>query len=215
MIPEKSQHEQKSLEQKEHQLTQSGKRVEQAEDHHNLLKEKLSELEHSSQNTVMKAAELVKKKEELEIELAIKEDRKERLLAQKPYMTDMELALQMIDEVQASIDNIKKQLALLKMKIEAQNSKQKRLEEEIAKKQEELQSSSRNLQALTKKYSLLQSKLNAERKQFDLELRQQQLSSEKIQELKVGLIEHNNLWHIILTDKHPCLSLMKPKTCSN
>ena len=103
-------------------------------------------------------------------------------------MTDKELWLEMLNEVQFSIDDIEKYIALLTIKIEEQNVKEKHLKGEIAKKQEELESCSRYLLASRKKYSLLQSKLNAERKQFDLELRQQQQSSEKIQEeLKVGL----------------------------
>ena len=112
-------------------------------------------------------------------------------------MTDKELLLEMLNEVQLSIDDIEKHIALLKIKIEEQNVKEKELKEEIAKKQEELDSSSRYLQASRKKYSFLQSKLNAERKQFDFELRQQQQSSEKIQEeLKVH-VQHNHTSHVL------------------
>ena len=189
------QKEQRSLEEREQQLTDAENRVSQTEDQLKLLKEKLSQLELSSQSAALKTAELLKSKDELEIELAIKEERKERLLSQKPYMTDLELALQMIDEVQLSIEDIMKQIALLKMKIEAQNIKQNGLKEETAKKQKEVDSSERVLQASRKTYSLLRSKLNAERIVFDFKLRQQQLSSEKIQEeLKVGLIQHNDLY---------------------
>ena len=150
-------------------------------------------MKYSSQNVAAEVAVLVKKREELEIELGMKQKRKIRLSNQECHMTDKDLWLEMLNEVQLSIDDTEKHIALLKIKIEEQNMKEKELKEEIVKKQEELDSSSRYLQASRKKYSLLQSKLNAERKQFDLELRLQQQSSEKIQEeLKVGLILHNN-----------------------
>ena len=103
-------------------------------------------------------------------------------------MTDTELSLQLIDEVQASIDDLEKHIALLKMKIKEQNAKQERLKEDMAKKQKEVDESNRYLQASKTKCSLLRSKLNAERMEFDFKLRQQMQSSEKIQdELKVGL----------------------------
>ena len=162
------------------------KQVDQAENQHKQLTDKLSELQTSSHCVAMEAAELVKKGKELEIELAIKKDRKKRLLAQKPFMTDAGLLEQMIDEIQASIDGLEKHVALLKMKIEGQNAEEKKLKEEIAKKQKEVEGSNRSIQALKKKSSLLQSKLKAERMVFDFKLRQQLQSSEKIQEeLKV------------------------------
>ena len=149
----------------------------------------MSELQNSSQHVATEAAELVKTREELEIELAMKKKRKERLLAQKPFMTDTELVLQMMDEVQVSIDEMEKQIALLQMKVKEQKAKEETLKEDITKKQKEVDTSSRYLQASRKKCSLLQSKLKAERLEFDLKLRQQLVSSEKIQEeLKVGLI---------------------------
>ena len=167
------------------------KRVDKAENQHQQLTDKLSELQTSSQRVAMEAAELVKRKKDLEIELRIKKDRKERLLAQKPFITDVELLQQMIDEVQASVDGIEKHIALLKMKIEEQNAEEERLKEDIAKKQKEVEESNRSIQASKKKCSLLQSKLKAERMVFDFKLRQQLQSSEKIQEeLKVY---HNSL----------------------
>ena len=134
----------------------------------------------------MEAAELVKRRNELEMELAIKKERKEKLLAQKPFVTDMELWELMIDEVQDSVDGIKKHIALLKVKIEEQDAKGKKLKEDITKKEIEVEDSNRSIQASKEKYSLLQSELNAERMVFDFKLRQQLQSSEKIQEeLKV------------------------------
>ena len=94
------------------------KRVDQAENQHKQLTDKLSELHNSSQRVAMETAELVKRRDDFEIELAIKKDRKERLLAQKPFMTDTELLQQMIEEVQASIDSIEKHIALMKKRIE-------------------------------------------------------------------------------------------------
>ena len=176
------QEQQRSLEQKEHQLMETEKHIDQAEKQHNRLTEKLSELQHSSQRVVMEAAELVKKREELEIELTIKKNRKERLLAQKPFMTDKELLEQMIDEIQDSVDGIEKHIALLRMKIEEQNAEEEKLKEDIVKKQKELEESNRSIQASKKKYSLLHSKLKAERMVFDFKLRRQLQSSEKIQE---------------------------------
>ena len=162
------------------------KEVDQAEKQHKQLTDKLSKLQNSSQHVAMEAAELVKKRKELEIELAIKKDRKERLLAQKPFMRDTELLEQMIDEIQASVDGIEKHVALLNMKIEEQNAEEKKLREEIAKKQKEVEDSNQSIQASKKKCSLLQSKLKGERMVFDFKLRQQLQSSEKIQEeLKV------------------------------
>ena len=162
------------------------KRVDQAENQRRQLTDKLSELQSSSQRVATEATELVKKRKELEIELAIKRDRKERLLAQKPFMTDTDLLKQMIDEIQATVDGIEKHIALLKMKIEEQNAKEMKLKEDITKKQKELEDSARSIQASKKKYSLLQAKLKAERMVFDFKLRQQLQSSEKIQkELKV------------------------------
>ena len=180
------QHQQKSLEQKEQLLMERGKGLDQAESQHKLLEVKLSELQTSSQHVAMEAAQLVKTRQELEIELAAKKKRKERLLAQKPFMTDTELFLQMMDEAQASIDEIEKQIALLQLKIKEQKAKEESLKEDITKKQKELENSDRYLQASRKKCSLLQSKLKAERMEFDLTLRQQIVSSEKLQEeLKV------------------------------
>ena len=182
------QRQQNSLEQKEQLLTETGKRIDQAESQHKLLEVKLSELQNSSQLVAMEAAQLVKTREELEIELAAKKERKERLLAQKPFMTDTELFLQMMNEAQASIDEIKKQIALLQLKIKEQNAKEESLKEDITKKQKELENSDRYLQASRKKCSLLQSKLKAERMEFDLTLRQQLVSNEKLQEeLKVAV----------------------------
>ena len=57
----------RSLEQKEQQLTDKGKQIDQAENGQRLLKEKLSELKHSSQLASMEIVKLAKKKEELEI----------------------------------------------------------------------------------------------------------------------------------------------------
>ena len=171
------------------------KRVEQAENQQKQLTNKLSELQNSSQRVAMEAADLVKRRKDLEIELAIKKDRKERLLAQKPFMTDTELLEQMVDEIQASIDGIEKHVELLKMKIEEQNAEERKLKEDIAKKQKEVEESTRSIQASKKKCSLLQSKLKAERMVFDFKLRQQLQSSEKIQEeLKVWDIPHYNLY---------------------
>ena len=134
----------------------------------------------------METAGLVKRRKDLEIELAIKKDHKERLLSQKPFMTDTELLEQMINEVQASIDAIEKHIALLKMKIEERNAEEERLKEDIAKKQKEVEGTNRFIQALKKKCSLLQSKLKTERMVFDFKLRKQLQSSEQIQEeLKV------------------------------
>ena len=177
---------QRSLEQKEKQLIETEKKADRAENQHKQLTDKLSELQNSSQRVAMEAAEMLKKRKELEIELAIKKDRKERLLAQKPFMTDTELVEQMIDEVQAFIDDIEKHIALLKMKIDEQNAEGEKLKEDIAYKQKDVEESNRSIQALKKKWSLLQSKLKAERMVFDFKLRQQMQSSEKIQEeLKV------------------------------
>ena len=149
----------------------------------------MSELQKSSQHVAMEAAGLVKARTELEIELAMKKKCKERLLTQKAFMTDMELFLQILGEIQVSIDEIEKQVALLQMKIREQNAKEETLKEDIVKKQKEVENSSRYLQASRKKCLLLQSKLKAERMDFDLRLRQQLVSSEKIQEeLKVGVI---------------------------
>ena len=194
---------QRSLEQKEKQLTETGKRVDQAEDQNKLLKKELSQLQHSSHHFAMEAADIVRKKEELETGLVMKKKHKERLLTQKPFMTDMELWLQMIHEVQVSIDDIQKHTALLKMKKEQQNSKEKQWKEEISKKQKELDNRDRALQALKKKYSLLRSKLNAERIVFDFKLRVQQQSSEKVQEeLKVGVVQYKEhiIDHIFIVD---------------
>ena len=166
------------------------KRVDQAENQHKLLEEKLSDLQHSSEDIAKKAAELVKTREELEIELNKNKKRKQRFLAQKPFMTDTELFFQMMGEVQASIDEIEEKIALLRMKIKEQNAKEKTLKEDIIKKQKEVENSSRYLEASRKKCSLLQSKSKAERMEFDLRLQQQLVSSEKIQEeLKVGVIK--------------------------
>ena len=115
-------------------------------------------------------------------------------------MTDKDLWLEMINEVQRSIDDIEKHIRLLEMKSKEQNVKEKELNKEIAEKQKELDRSSRYLQASRKKCSLLRSKLNAERKIFDLELRQQQQPSEKIKkELKVhvGLMLHSNKLYVL------------------
>ena len=162
------------------------KRVDQVENEHKQLTDKLSELRNSSQCVAMKTAELVKRRDDFEIELAIKKDRKERLIAQKPFMMDTELLQQMIEEVQASIDGIEKHMALMKKKIEKQNAAKKKLKEDIAKKQKEVEESNRSIQASRKKCSLLESKLKAERMVFDFKLRQQLQSSEKIEEeLKV------------------------------
>ena len=104
-------------------------------------------------------------------------------------MTDTELFVQMMDEVQASIDEIEDKIALLEMKIKEQNAKEKALKEDIIKKQKQIENGSRYLQASRRKCSLLQSKLKAERIEFDLRLRQQLVSSEKIEEeLKVRFI---------------------------
>ena len=70
---------------------ETGNKVDQAENQHKLLEEKLSELQESSQHVAMEAAKLVKTREELEIDLAVKKKCKERLLTQKPFMTDTEL----------------------------------------------------------------------------------------------------------------------------
>ena len=168
---------------------ETGNQVDQAENQHKLLKAKLSELQTSSQCVAMKTVELVKKREELEIELSMKKERKERLLAQKPFMTDTELLLQLMEEVQASIDDTEKLIAQLKMRIEEQNAKEEKLKEDIAKKEKEVEECDQSLQALKNKYSLLRSKLNAARMVFDFKLRQQLRASEKVQEeLKVVLI---------------------------
>ena len=146
-------------------------------------------MQSSSQNIAVEATELFKEKEELEIELAIKKKCKEQLLVQKSFMRDKELSLQRIDEVQASINDIEKRIAQLKLNVEKQNAKKEKLEEDIAKKQKELKENNRYLQASKMKCSLLQTKMNTERMEFDLKLRQQLQSSEKIQaELNVGLI---------------------------
>ena len=180
---------QRSLQQKEQQLLQTAKRVDQAENQHKLLKVKLSELKTSSEHVAMEAAELVEKRKELEIELSVKKESKERLLAQKPFVTNTKLSLQMIDEVQASIDDIEKHIVQLKMRIEEQNVKEERLKEDIAKKQKEMVEIDRSLPASKRKYSLLRSKLNAERMVLDFKLRQQLQTSEKIQEeLKVVIV---------------------------
>ena len=112
-------------------------------------------------------------------------------------MTDKELLSQMIDEVQVSIDNIKKHVALLKKRVEEQKNKEKELMDVIATKQKEVDDSNRALQASQEKSSLLRSKLNAERMVFDFKLRQEKQSSEKIQEeLKASLIpcKHNYMY---------------------
>ena len=180
------------------------KRVDQAENQHKQLTAKLSELHNSSQCVAMDTAELVNRREDLEIELEIKKKRKERLLAQKPFMTNTELLQQMIEEVQASIDAIEKHIALMKKKIEKQNAEKKKLKEDIAKKQKEVEESNRSIQASKKKCSHLQSKLKEERMVFDLKLRQQLLSSEKIQEeLKV--------YHNILFRSNNFLCMEKTK----
>ena len=183
------QEQQRALERKEQQLKETEKRVSKAENQHKQLTEQLSELQNSSQRVAMEAADLVKRRDDFEIELAIKKDRKERLLTQKPYMTDAQLLQQMIDEVQASVDGIEKHIALLKKKIEKKNAEKKKLREDIAKKQKEVEESNGSIQASKEESSLLQSKLKVERMVFDFKLRQQlqQLqSSEKIQkELKV------------------------------
>ena len=181
---------QRSLEEKEQQLTETGNRVDQAENQHKLLKEKLSGLQHSSQHVAMEAADLVKKSEELELELAKKEKLKERLLAQKSTMKDMELLLQMIDEVQVCIDDIKNRITQLKSKIEQQKIRETELKEEIARKQKEVDNRNQTIQASQKEYSLVWAKLSVERRVFDFKLRQEQQSSAKIlEELKVGLVQ--------------------------
>ena len=162
------------------------KRVDKAENQHKQMTDKLSELQNSSQRVAMEAAELVKRRKDLEIELTIKKDRHKRLLAQKSFMTDTELLEQMIDEVQASVDGIEKHIALLKMKIEEQNVEEEKLKNDIVKKQKDFEESNRSIQASKKRYSHLQSKLKVERVMFDFKLRLQLQSSEKIQEeLKV------------------------------
>ena len=206
---------QRSLEQKEWQLAESEKRADQAEDRHRVLKEKLSILQYSSRDVAMEAAELLKRREELELKLARNKKRKERLLDQKRFMTDMELLLQMIDEVQLSIDDSEEHIALLKMKIGEQITKEKELHQEIAKKQKEVDDSNRALQASKKKCSLLRSKLNAERMVFDFKLRRQQQSSEKIQEeLMVSLIQCEHYIKYIYSEPLISMhSLVKPNVC--
>ena len=188
-VPKILQEQQGSLEQKEQWLTEAEKQVDESENQHKLLEEKLSELQNSSQHVAMEAAELLKTSEEFMIELEMKKTRKHRLLAQKPFMTDTELFMQISDEVQATIDEIEKQIALLQKKIKEQNAKEETLKEDITKKQKEVEDSNQHLQKSRKKCSLLRSKLKAERMEFDLRLRQQLVSSEKIQEeLKVGVV---------------------------
>ena len=180
---------QRSLEQKEKQLMETRKQIDEAENQNMLRNKKLLELQTSSQQVAKQAAELAEERKDLKNELSRKKKRKERLMAQMPFMTDKELSLQLIDEVQASIDDIEKHIAQLKMKIKQQNAKQKKLKEDIAKKQNELDDSNRNLQASKTDCSLLQSKLNTEKMAFDLKLREQLQSSETTQaELKVCLM---------------------------
>ena len=158
------------------------------------------ELKQSSQHVAIEITVLVKKREELEFELAMKKKRERRFLDQECHMTDKELCLEVINEVQLAIDDIGKHIRLLEMKSEEQNAKEKELNKEIAEKQKELDRSSRYLQAARKKCSLLRSKLNAERKKFDLELRQQQQPSEKIKEelkVHVDLMLHSNKLYIL------------------
>ena len=116
----------------------------------------------------------------------MKKHREERLHAQKQYMTDTELALQIIEEVQSSIDDIKKQILLLKMKGEKQKTMEKELKEEIVKKQEELDHSNQVLQKLKAEYDAFLSQMDAIKMIFDFKLLQEQQCSEKIEEeLKV------------------------------
>ena len=74
--------------------------VVQAENKHKLLKKKLVELQNSSRNVAMEAAKFAVKSEELKVELAMKKNLKRWLMPQKCFMTDINLWVQMMDEVE-------------------------------------------------------------------------------------------------------------------
>ena len=156
--------------------------IRHAENRQKELDRDLQDICKSLQPLTRKSASLAEEKEELEKEITENEKLQEELLSQKASMEGMGIFVEILANIQASINTNRKSLAHVEAKVDKKKAEKNEFKLEAAKKETELDENKRVVCDLKQKHSVICSVLEAKRKIFDFQLRQKHQSKKKLEE---------------------------------
>ena len=152
---------QKELLQNEQQKTASSKEMDDAKEQQQVLKNDLGQICQSLQEVLMKSTKLTRKKQRLELELARKELKKQRISAAVSSNPSKELVSEMVHEVKVSIIDMKEDLLRLESEISEQAEKEEQVKQVVCKKEMEADENRQALEELKEKQAHFSSDLDS------------------------------------------------------
>ena len=153
---------QKELLQKEQQKAVSSKEMNEAKEQQHILESGLVEIWQLVQEVSMKSTILTRKKKILEIDLARKELKKEKI-SKLTSKRSKKLPSEMMYEVRLSIMDLKEDLEHLESKISEQSAKEEQVKQELRKKEKEADENRQAHEELKKKQALFTSELDSQK----------------------------------------------------
>ena len=152
---------QKQLLQEEQQKTASSKEMDKAKARQQVLKDDMVQIFLSLQEASMKSAMLMRKKERLELDMAWKEIKHDKISSALILKPCKELVSEMADELHLSTIHLKEDLLHLESEIAEQAAKQERMKQQLCKKEKEVDENRQALEELKEKQDLFSSALNS------------------------------------------------------
>ena len=171
---------QKELMQKEQQKTASAKEMDKAEDQQEVLENDLVKICQSLQKVSIQSSLLVRKKEQLELDMARKDIKHKKILADLTSKPSKQLMSEMVHDIQLSIIDLREDLLTLELEISEHTAKEKQVKLELKKKEKEALENKQALEKLRESQELFSSALNSQSESFTEDI---QLAENRQEEL--------------------------------
>ena len=171
---------QKELVQKEQQKTASSKKMDKAEDRHQVLQNDLVKICQSLQKVSVQSSLLARKKEWLELDMARKEIKQKKISAALTSKPTKELASEMVDNIQLSIIDLREDLLVLESEIAEHTTKEEQVKQELRKKKKEADENKQALEELKERQERFTSALDSQSESFTEDIRQAEKRQEEL-----------------------------------